>query len=84
MKCLRCGKEFEESEIEDPSSSKYPSCNDCWKEWTTYGVMVINEMHLDMSLPEHRKALKKYERGFFGLDKVEELKKNPENPGPSN
>jgi len=33
-----------------------------------------------MSLPEHRKALKKYERAFFGLDKVEELKKNPENP----
>jgi Fe-S cluster biosynthesis and repair protein YggX len=46
--------------------------------------MVINEMHLDMSLPEHRKALKKYERGFFGLDKVEEIKKNPENPEPSN
>jgi Fe-S cluster biosynthesis and repair protein YggX len=81
MKCLKCSKEFEESEIEDPSSLKYPSCGDCWKEWTTYGVMVINEMHLDMSLPEHRKALKKYERGFFGLDNVEELKKNPENPG---
>ena len=46
--------------------------------------MVINEMHLDMSLPEHRKALKKYERGLFGLDKVDELKKNPENPGESN
>jgi Fe-S cluster biosynthesis and repair protein YggX len=43
--------------------------------------MVINEMHLEMSLPEHRNALRKYERAFFGLDKVEELKKNPEDPG---
>ena len=51
MNCLKCGKNFEEKEIEDPSSLKYPSCKDCWKEWTTYGVMVINEMHLDMSLP---------------------------------
>ena len=41
MKCLKCGKEFEESEIEDPSSLKYPPCGDCWKEWTTDVVMVI-------------------------------------------
>jgi hypothetical protein len=40
--------------------------------------MVINEMRFDMSYPEHRKALKKHERAFFGLDSVEEFKKNPE------
>jgi Fe-S cluster biosynthesis and repair protein YggX len=40
--------------------------------------MVINEMRLDMSLPEHRKMLKKYERIFFGLEKGEELTKNPD------
>jgi Fe-S cluster biosynthesis and repair protein YggX len=41
--------------------------------------MVMNEMRLDMSMPEHRKALRKYERMFFGLEKPEgELQKNPE------
>ncbi len=41
--------------------------------------MVMNEMRLDMSLPEHRKALRKYERIFFGLEKSEgELEKKPE------
>jgi Fe-S cluster biosynthesis and repair protein YggX len=70
--CLKCGKQFDENTIEDSDSAKYPSCNLCWKEWTTYAVIVINEMRLDMSLPEHRKALRKYERIFFGLDKEEE------------
>jgi Fe-S cluster biosynthesis and repair protein YggX len=40
--------------------------------------MVMNEMRLDMSLPEHRKALKKYERGFFEKT-IGEIEKNPEN-----
>jgi Fe-S cluster biosynthesis and repair protein YggX len=41
--------------------------------------MVMNEMRLDMSLPEHRKALRKYERIFFGLEKGEgEIQKKPE------
>jgi Fe-S cluster biosynthesis and repair protein YggX len=39
----------------------------------------MNEMRLDMSLPEHRKALRKYERVFFGLEKSEgDLQKNPD------
>jgi hypothetical protein len=34
-----------------------------------------------MSLPEHRKALRKYERAFFGLEKgVGEIEKKPDNP----
>jgi Fe-S cluster biosynthesis and repair protein YggX len=41
--------------------------------------MVMNEMRLDMSLPEHRKVLRKYEKVFFGLEKGEgELQKNPD------
>ena len=44
--CLRCGKTFEEI-IEDPAAEKYPACSACWKEWTTYAVMVMNEMRLD-------------------------------------
>ena len=55
--CLRCNKSFNESDVEDREiSQKFPSCPECWKEWTTYAVMVMNEMRLDMSLPEHRKA----------------------------
>jgi len=78
--CLKCGKTFDEKSVEDPSAGKYPSCQDCWKEWTTYAIMVMNEMRLDMSVPEHRKALRKYEKIFFGLEKSEgEIKKNPEN-----
>jgi Fe-S cluster biosynthesis and repair protein YggX len=43
--------------------------------------MVMNELRLDMSLPEHRKALRKYERAFFGLEKgVGEIEKKPEQP----
>lgn len=29
--------------------------------------MVMNEMRLDMSMPDHRKALKKYEKIFAGV-----------------
>jgi len=76
--CLRCNKTFNEAEVEDENSQKYPSCPECWKEWTTNAVMVMNEMRLDMSLPEHRKALRKYERGFFEKT-IGEIEKNPEN-----
>jgi hypothetical protein len=32
-----------------------------------------------MSVPEHRKALRKYEKAFFGLEKSQgELQKNPD------
>ncbi|MDQ3872608.1 MAG: Fe(2+)-trafficking protein [Thermoproteota archaeon] len=78
--CLKCGKTFDEV-IEDPAAEKYPACQTCWKEWTTYAVMVMNELRLDMSLQEHRKALRKYERAFFGLEKsVGEIEKKPDNP----
>jgi Fe-S cluster biosynthesis and repair protein YggX len=77
--CIKCGKDFEDSSITDPISQKYPSCPTCWAEWNTKSVMVINELRLDMSLPEHRKALRKHERMFFGLEKPEELQKNPDN-----
>jgi DNA-directed RNA polymerase subunit RPC12/RpoP len=77
--CIKCSKEFDEALVDDPSSAQYPSCPDCWKEWTNYAVMVMNEMRLDMSLPEHRKALRRYEKIFFGLEKPEgELQKNPD------
>jgi Fe-S cluster biosynthesis and repair protein YggX len=78
--CLKCKNSFDEKDIEDPVQEKYSACPSCWKEWTTYGVMVINELRLDMSLPEHRKALKKQEKIFFGLEQGDQIQKNPENP----
>lgn len=78
--CIKCGNSID-VQPEDPAADKYPACSTCWKEWTTYAIMVMNEMRLDMSLPEHRKALRKYERAFFGLEKgVAEVQKNPEKP----
>jgi Fe-S cluster biosynthesis and repair protein YggX len=78
--CLKCKNTFDEKEIEDPAQEKYPACQSCWKQWTTDAVMVINELRLDMSLPEHRKALKKQERIFFGLEQGQQIEKNPDNP----
>lgn len=77
--CLKCQKVFDEKTIDDPTAEKYPSCSECWKEWGDYAVMVMNEMRLDMSIPEHRRTLRKYEKIFFGLEKPEgELQKNPD------
>ncbi len=78
-KCLRCGKDTDINALEDDAAKKYPSCVDCWKEWNSLAVMIINEMRLDMSLPEHRKALRKQEKMFFNKELSEEkLQKNPE------
>ena len=78
-KCTKCKKEIADGVELAPAATNYPCCNECWEEWKKYSVMVMNEMRLDMSLPEHRKALRKYERTFFGLEKSEgELQKNPE------
>jgi len=49
--------------------------------------MVMNEMKLDMSMPDHRKVLKKYEKVFVGVltpegdvvNFADESQRNPEN-----
>lgn len=76
--CAKCGIEFDEKQGDDNQAAKYPSCNSCWKEWTDYAVIVINEMRLDMSLIEHRRTLKRHERVFFGVEKGQEISKNPD------
>lgn len=63
--CSKCNNTFDEKLVDDPGAQKYSSCPSCWNEWTTHAVMVINELRLDMSLPEHRKALKKQEKILF-------------------
>jgi Fe-S cluster biosynthesis and repair protein YggX len=78
--CTKCKNSFDEKLVDDPGAQKYSSCPSCWNEWTTHAIMVINELRLDMSLPEHRKALKKQEKIFFGLEQGEQIQKNPDNP----
>lgn len=65
--CAKCGNSFDESTV-DQAAAKYSACENCWSEWVKYSVMVINEMKLDLSMPEHRQMLKKYERSYFGLE----------------
>jgi hypothetical protein len=31
--CLKCGKTFNEKDIDDPAADKFPSCPECWDEW---------------------------------------------------
>jgi len=65
--CTKCKNQIPDTEELDPIASKYPECNKCWNEWKEYRVMVMNEMRLDMSMPDHRKLLKKHEKIFAGV-----------------
>ncbi len=66
-KCTKCKKEIADGVELALVAANYPCCNECWEEWKKYSVMVMNEMRLDMSLPDHRKVLKKYEKVFVGV-----------------
>ena len=68
--CSKCNGSYDENSV-DAGAKKYNACQNCWNEWMTQSIMVINEMKLDMSMPEHRHMLGKYERAFFGLEERE-------------
>ena len=86
--CTKCKTPVPDNEVIDIVASKYPTCNKCWSEWKEYRVMVMNEMRLDMSMPDHRKLLKKHEKIFVGvmspegeiIDYSNEDNRNPEKP----
>ena len=65
--CTKCKNPISDDEQLDLVGEKYPCCNKCWAEWKEYRIMVMNEMRLDMSMPDHRKALKKHENIFVGV-----------------
>ena len=65
--CTKCKVSIPDGEELDLVAEKYPACNKCWTEWKEYKVMVMNEMRLDMSMPDHRKLLKKHEKIFVGI-----------------
>ena len=84
--CTKCKSEIPDSEQLEPQAEKYPLCNKCWEEWKEMRIMVMNEMHLDMSLADHRKVVRKHEKIFAGvmtpegdyIDYSNEDNRNPE------
>lgn len=84
--CTKCKSAIPGGEDLDPVAAKYPCCNKCWAEWKEYRIMVMNEMHLDMSMPDHRKVLRKHEKIFVGVltpeggivDYADEKNRNPD------
>ena len=88
--CTKCKAAVPDAEQLDPFAAKYPVCGKCWNEWKEYRVMVMNEMRLDMSMPDHRKLLKKHEKIFAGvmspdgevIDYTNEDNRTPDQPPP--
>ena len=88
--CTKCKNSIPDNEELDIVAAKYPACNNCWNEWKEYRVMVMNEMRLDMSMPDHRKLLKKHEKIFVGvmspegevIDYSNEDNRSPDEPPP--
>ena len=84
--CTKCKQEIPENQELDSQAEKYPICPKCWDEWKEMKIMVINEMHLDLSLSDHRKVLRKHEKIFAGVmtpegdyvDFTNEDNRNPE------
>ena len=86
--CTKCKKEIPDGTELDPFAANYPCCNTCWEEWKQYRIMVMNEMKLDMSVQDHRKVVKKYEKVFVGvmtpegdiINYADENKRKPDSP----
>jgi len=86
--CTKCKNQIPDTDQLDPRAANYPTCNKCWEEWKENRIMVINELHLDMSMSDHRKLLKKHEKIFVGVmtpegnyvDYSNEDNRNPEKP----
>ena len=84
--CTKCKESIPDNEELEPQAEKYPLCQKCWGEWKEMKIMVLNEMHLDLSLADHRKVLRKHEKIFAGVmtpegdyvDFTNEDNRNPE------
>ena len=50
-------------------------CSDCWGEWKETSARLINHYGLNLSVPEHRKELRRAMKEFLELE--------PTQPGPS-
>jgi len=76
VECSRCGQT-------GPALAKPPypgelgrqlvenACANCWEEWRTMEVMVINELRLDFMDPKSMEVLAQHIRDFFFLSAPE-------------
>lgn len=84
--CTKCKGAIPPGEDLEEAAAAYPCCPKCWAEWKEYRVMLINEMRLDMSMPDHRKLVRKNEKAFVGaappeggmVDYSDEKNRNPD------
>jgi len=72
MNCTKCQKEgsppdFVPYEGELLKAILSQICSNCWDEWKTQSVIVINEGRLTLFLPEHQKFLEAEMKKFLGL-----------------
>ena len=74
--CSRCGRSVPQM-AKPPIRAKIGReiyehvCQECWDEWSRGEIMLINEYHLNLADPEHRKLLYDYMRQFFNLPEKE-------------
>jgi Fe-S cluster biosynthesis and repair protein YggX len=71
--CTRCSESAPQME-KPPIRGKVgldiqaAACQECWDEWTSGEVMIINEYRLNLADPEHRKVLYSHMRKFFNME----------------
>ncbi len=72
LKCSRCGKEksgLSEAPFNNELGQKVlqQTCEDCWKEWVSTQLMLMNEYRLDPLNDEHSKFLDEEMKKFLNL-----------------
>lgn len=72
--CRRCQRDaagVDEVPYSDPLATELLAnvCRECWQDWLTAEVMVINELRLDFMRPESQDILIQHLREFFALDR---------------
>ncbi len=73
VKCSRCGEEREGLDappLPGPLGKKVQDsvCAQCWAEWETAEVMVINELKLNFMDPAAQATLKTHMKEFLFLE----------------
>jgi Fe-S cluster biosynthesis and repair protein YggX len=71
-RCVRCEKEGEEIQTMPHGGTlgaelKSKICSACWEEWNGEAVKIINEHHLNLSLPSARAFLSTQMKIFLKL-----------------
>jgi Fe-S cluster biosynthesis and repair protein YggX len=72
IRCVRCGREAEQM-ANPPTGGKTGLaiqenvCADCWQEWKSQSILIINHYGLVLADPDHRAQLSRMMREFLNL-----------------